>query len=113
MQLQPVFSLMNAQLMGSLAAALHAGEPKLDRWTTQHPCVNVVFEDTPASPMPIQRRNWRGCRRVRRRRQRTSAGAMHCAHKPIAYMVSASSVMLRSSANVCLVLARKSPGVKS
>jgi hypothetical protein len=63
MQLQPVVSLRQAQLMESLVAALHAGEPKIDLWTTQHHCVSVVFKDTPASPMPIQRGNWRGCRR--------------------------------------------------
>ncbi len=47
-QLQPVFCLMQSQLIESLVAALHAGERKIDRWTAQHRCVQVVFDDADA-----------------------------------------------------------------
>jgi molybdopterin-guanine dinucleotide biosynthesis protein A len=47
-QAQPVFCLMRSQLMESLVAALNAGERKIDRWTAQHRCVQVVFDDTDA-----------------------------------------------------------------
>ena len=47
-QLQPVFCLMQSALMESLVAALHAGERKIDRWTAQHHCVTVVFDDAAA-----------------------------------------------------------------
>lgn len=47
-QVQPVFCLMNAMLMESLVAAMHAGERKIDRWTAQHHCVQVMFDDTAA-----------------------------------------------------------------
>jgi molybdenum cofactor guanylyltransferase len=47
-QVQPVFCLVKAELMESLVAYLHAGERKIDRWTAQHRCATVVFEDTAA-----------------------------------------------------------------
>ena len=47
-QLQPVFCLMKSALMESLVAALHAGERKIDRWTAQHRCATVVFDDAAA-----------------------------------------------------------------
>lgn len=47
-QLQPVFCLLQSQLMESLVAALHAGERKIDRWTAKHRCVQVVFDDADA-----------------------------------------------------------------
>jgi len=47
-QLQPVFCLVNALLLDSLAAYLKSGERKIDRWTAQHRCATVVFEDTGA-----------------------------------------------------------------
>ncbi len=47
-QLQPVFCLMQSQLIESLVEALHAGERKIDRWTAQHRCVQVVFDDADA-----------------------------------------------------------------
>lgn len=48
LQPQPVFCLLKAALMESLVAALHAGERKIDRWTAQHRCATVVFEDSAA-----------------------------------------------------------------
>jgi molybdenum cofactor guanylyltransferase len=45
-QVQPVFCLLKADLMESLVAYLHAGERKIVRWTAQHACVSVRFEDT-------------------------------------------------------------------
>jgi molybdenum cofactor guanylyltransferase len=47
-QVQPVFCLLKSDLMESLVAALHAGERKIDRWTAQHACVKVRFEDSAA-----------------------------------------------------------------
>ncbi len=47
-QLQPVFCLMQSALMESLVAALHAGERKIDRWTAQHRCATVVFDEAAA-----------------------------------------------------------------
>ncbi len=44
-QVQPVFCLLKCSLMESLVAFLHAGQRKIDRWTGQHRCVQVVFED--------------------------------------------------------------------
>ena len=47
-QRQPVFSLMRASLMESLVHATQTGERKIDRWTAQHHCVEVLFEDARA-----------------------------------------------------------------
>ena len=47
-QVQPVFCLLKTELMESLVAYLHAGERKIDRWTAQHRCATVVFDDTAA-----------------------------------------------------------------
>ena len=44
-QVQPVFCLLRAELMESLVGYLHAGERKIDRWTAQHRCATVVFDD--------------------------------------------------------------------
>jgi len=48
LQVQPVFCLMHTSLLESLVAFLHRGERKIDRWSAQHRCVNVVFEDAEA-----------------------------------------------------------------
>ncbi len=45
---QPVFCLLKSALMESLLAYLHSGERKIDRWTAQHRCVPVLFEDAAA-----------------------------------------------------------------
>jgi molybdenum cofactor guanylyltransferase len=47
-QLQPVFCLMQSALMESLVAFLHGGQRKIDRWTAQHRCATVVFDDASA-----------------------------------------------------------------
>jgi molybdopterin-guanine dinucleotide biosynthesis protein A len=48
LQRQPVFCLMQSGLMESLVAFLHSGERKIDRWTGQHRCIEVPFDDAPA-----------------------------------------------------------------
>jgi molybdopterin-guanine dinucleotide biosynthesis protein A len=48
LQVQPVFCLLRTELMESLVAYLHGGQRKIDRWTAQHTCVQVVFEDSHA-----------------------------------------------------------------
>ena len=47
-QVQPVFCLMKASLTGSLVQFTQSGQRKIDRWTAQHRCVEVVFEDAHA-----------------------------------------------------------------
>ena len=48
LQLQPVFCLLRTDLLESLEAFLQSGQRKIDRWTAQHRCVNVVFDDAGA-----------------------------------------------------------------
>lgn len=48
MRTQPVFCLLKAELLESLVAFLQAGERKVDRWTGQHRCVVVPFDDSSA-----------------------------------------------------------------
>ena len=48
LQVQPVFCLMAATLMESLVAYTQAGQRKIDRWTGQHRCATVVFDDADA-----------------------------------------------------------------
>ena len=48
LQVQPVFCLLRASLLESLVAFTHAGQRKIDRWTGQHRCVTVVFDDVAA-----------------------------------------------------------------
>ncbi len=47
-QVQPVFCLLKASLLESLLAYLQSGERKIDRWTAQHACVQVQFDDARA-----------------------------------------------------------------
>ena len=47
-QVQPVFCLLKSGLSESLVTCLNAGERKIDRWTAQHRCVTVAFEDAAA-----------------------------------------------------------------
>ena len=47
-QVQPVFCLLKSGLIESLVACLNAGERKIDRWTAQHRCAIVSFEDPAA-----------------------------------------------------------------
>jgi molybdopterin-guanine dinucleotide biosynthesis protein A len=44
-QVQPVFCLMQTDLLESLVSYLHRGERKIDRWTAQHRCATIVFDD--------------------------------------------------------------------
>ena len=48
MRTQPVFCLLDARLLESLAAFLQSGERKIDRWTAQHRCTIVEFDDAAA-----------------------------------------------------------------
>ena len=45
LQVQPVFCLMKAGLMESLIRFTQGGQRKIDRWTAQHRCVEVPFDD--------------------------------------------------------------------
>jgi molybdopterin-guanine dinucleotide biosynthesis protein A len=47
-QVQPVFCLMKSALMESLVAFTQSGQRKIDRWTAQHRCIEVVFDDDAA-----------------------------------------------------------------
>ena len=47
-RVQPVFCLMKAELMDSLARFIDEGERKVDRWTARHRCVQVLFDDAQA-----------------------------------------------------------------
>ena len=48
LQVQPVFCLMKASLMESLVRFTQTGQRKIDRWTAQHRCVEVPFDDAQA-----------------------------------------------------------------
>ncbi len=45
MRAQPVFCLMQSMLLESLVRFTQAGGRKIDRWTAQHACVEVPFDD--------------------------------------------------------------------
>lgn len=47
-QVQPVFCLLKASLLESLQTYLDSGQRKIDRWTSQHRCSTVVFDDSAA-----------------------------------------------------------------
>lgn len=47
-QVQPVFCLLRSTLSESLVSFLHGGHRKIDRWTAQHRCVEVLFDDAQA-----------------------------------------------------------------
>jgi molybdopterin-guanine dinucleotide biosynthesis protein A len=47
-QVQPVFCLLKSSLMESLVRFIESGQRKIDKWTAQHLCVEVVFEDPAA-----------------------------------------------------------------
>ncbi len=48
LQPQPVFCLLRSGLLDSLVAFIHGGQRKIDRWTAQHRCVAVPFDDAAA-----------------------------------------------------------------
>jgi molybdopterin-guanine dinucleotide biosynthesis protein A len=47
-QVQPVFCLLKTTLIESLVAYLTGGQRKIDQWTAQHRCVEVLFDDAAA-----------------------------------------------------------------
>ena len=47
-QVQPVFCLMAATLLQSLVTFTQGGQRKIDRWTGQHRCATVLFDDANA-----------------------------------------------------------------
>ena len=47
-QVQPVFCLLKTMLLESLVRYLQGGDRKIDRWTAQHRCAQVMYEDAPA-----------------------------------------------------------------
>jgi len=47
-QVQPVFCLMKSSLMESLVRFTQSGQRKIDKWTAQHRCVEVPFDDEAA-----------------------------------------------------------------
>jgi molybdenum cofactor guanylyltransferase len=63
LQVQPVFCLMKTELMESLIRFTQGGQRKIDRWTAQHRCVEVPFDDplafananTPAELQQLQK----------------------------------------------------------
>ena len=48
LQVQPVFCLMKTELIESLIRFTQSGQRKIDKWTAQHRCVEVPFDDTEA-----------------------------------------------------------------
>ncbi|MEP7296748.1 MAG: molybdenum cofactor guanylyltransferase MobA [Burkholderiales bacterium] len=48
LQVQPVFCLMKAGLIESLVRFTQSGQRKIDKWTAQHRCVEVAFDDAHA-----------------------------------------------------------------
>jgi molybdopterin-guanine dinucleotide biosynthesis protein A len=46
-RMQPVFALLDCNLLESLLAFLHSGERKIDRWYAQQHCVLADFSDCP------------------------------------------------------------------
>jgi molybdopterin-guanine dinucleotide biosynthesis protein A len=47
-QVQPVFCLMKTELVESLLHFTQSGQRKIDKWTAQHRCVEVRFDDAQA-----------------------------------------------------------------
>jgi molybdenum cofactor guanylyltransferase len=48
LQVQPVFCLLKASLLESLVRFTQSGQRKIDRWTAQHRCVELPFDDARA-----------------------------------------------------------------
>jgi molybdopterin-guanine dinucleotide biosynthesis protein A len=48
MQVQPVFCLMKSGLIESLLRFTQGGQRKIDKWTAQHHCIEVAFDDPQA-----------------------------------------------------------------
>ena len=48
LQVQPVFCLLKTDLRDSLLRFTRSGQRKIDKWTAQHRCIEVVFDDAQA-----------------------------------------------------------------
>ncbi len=48
LQAQPVFCLLKTELIESLVRFTQSGQRKIDKWTAQHRCVLVAFDDAQA-----------------------------------------------------------------
>jgi molybdopterin-guanine dinucleotide biosynthesis protein A len=48
LQVQPVFCLMKTELLESLVRFTQGGQRKIDKWTAQHRCVEVPFDEAQA-----------------------------------------------------------------
>lgn len=48
LQVQPVFCLMKTDLLESLVRFTQGGQRKIDKWTAQHRCVEVPFDEPQA-----------------------------------------------------------------
>ena len=48
LQVQPVFCLLKTELRESLIRFTQSGQRKIDKWTAQHRCVEVPFDDAQA-----------------------------------------------------------------
>jgi molybdopterin-guanine dinucleotide biosynthesis protein A len=48
LQVQPVFCLMKTELLESLMRFTQSGQRKIDKWTAQHRCIDVAFDDARA-----------------------------------------------------------------
>jgi molybdopterin-guanine dinucleotide biosynthesis protein A len=47
-QVQPVFCMMQTGMLESLVRFTQTGQPNIDRWSAQHRCVEVPFDDEAA-----------------------------------------------------------------
>ena len=48
LQVQPVFCMMRTTVIESLVRFTQSGQRKIDKWTTQHRCIEVPFDDAQA-----------------------------------------------------------------
>ena len=48
LQVQPVFCLLKTDLRDSLIRFTQSGQRKIDKWTAQHRCVELPFDDAQA-----------------------------------------------------------------
>ncbi len=48
LQVQPVFCLMKSEVLDGLVRFTQTGQRKIDKWTAQHRCVEVPFDDAAA-----------------------------------------------------------------
>ena len=66
-QVQPVFCLMQGRhCWKAWSRFMQAGQRKIDRWTAQHRCVEVLFDDAERSSTRTRSTNCSGCSDERR-----------------------------------------------